>query len=634
MFKLWIQQTRHLLLQIHRKAICIFITLCIVTVISLIHQWNFKSQHILQHLYFNYNLDLEEPVNPNQTCVLPRIHPFDDSIWPYFTNTRSIKCRSGLGYFTFVDEMGLLQYNHTAISNAGYKYINCMYQNIKRKPGIDDSIEYTDKQILPPEGIFMKTDFVFVTCSNFYGVNIYSAIHLHVRNVKSGKRSSDNSFSVLIFGLDSMSRLSFIRLLPNTYHYLTKNMKSFVFRGMNKVGDNTFPNLIAMLTGKEAYGNELPPESQFDQWPCIWKNYSQNNYITLFLEDFPKFGLFNYLAPGFKNPPTDYYFRPFWLAAENSKIHHMSSHLCLGPVPKHIIQMNYLKDFIMKYNQSNYFAFSFLAEISHEYLSKVASADQDFVNMLKELYENNHFDHTIFIFMSDHGHRFDAIRKTPVGRVEERMPFFSIFVPSALINKQPHAMKNLQANTPRLITHYDTYSTLMDILQYSSKRTSLGRSYSKFGISLFSSIPLNRTCAEAGIPDHYCTCGKEIPVTVDLPEIRQAADVIVNKINELLFKLKENSHLCAHLTLSQVKSASRLLSHPSVASTSVDYTLSIMLETNPSKGLFESTIRLSKDGSYQVLGDISRINEYGNQSSCIQHNILRKYCYCLDKNLD
>ncbi|XP_067124514.1 uncharacterized protein [Centruroides vittatus] len=632
MFKLWIQQTRHLLLHVHRKAICIFIILCIVTVISLIHQWNFKSQHILQHLYFNYNLDIEEPVNPNQTCVLPRIHPFDNSIWPYITSSRPIKCRTGVGYFTFVDKAGLLQYNHTAIVNANYKNIRCSYQYIVRKLDNDDQIEYSEKQNLPPEGITLSSDFVLVTCSNFYGVDIYSAIHTHVRNIDT-KRSSNHSFNVLIFGLDSMSRLSFIRLLPNTYQYLKDNMKSFIFRGMNKVGDNTFPNLIAMLTGKEAYGNELPSESKFDEWPCIWNNYSQNNYLTLFIEDFPKFGLFNYLAPGFKNPPTDYYFRPFWLAAENSKINHMSSHLCFGPTPKHIVQMNYLEDFIVKYNQNNYFAFSFLAEISHEYLSKVASADQDFVNMLKMFYENNLLARTIFIFMSDHGHRFDAIRKTPVGRVEERMPFFSIFVPAILANEQPQAIKNLQANTAKLITHYDTYSTLMDILQYSVKRTMLGHSYSKFGISLFSNIPLNRTCEAAGIPDHYCTCGKEIPLTVDLPEIRQAADVIVTKINELLSELERNTHSCAILTLSQVISASRLLSHPSVSSANIDYTLSIMLETNPSKGLFESTVRLSKDGSFQILGDISRINEYGNQSSCIQHTILRKYCYCVNIEL-
>ncbi|KAL7630135.1 UNVERIFIED_CONTAM: hypothetical protein RMT77_019726 [Armadillidium vulgare] len=59
-----------------------------------------------------------------------------------------------------------------------------------------------------------------------------------------------NKLSVIMFGTDSVSRLNFLRTQPKTYQYLTKELKAFEYKGYNKVGENTFPNVIALLTGK------------------------------------------------------------------------------------------------------------------------------------------------------------------------------------------------------------------------------------------------------------------------------------------------------------------------------------------------------------------------------------------------
>ncbi|GFR23438.1 uncharacterized protein TNCT_305481 [Trichonephila clavata] len=381
---------------------------------------------IADHPYFLYDLDLNEPRSSGQKCVLPRLHPFHPSIWNYFSPPKDIVCKTRRPDLTYISNDGILQFNLTVVQRIGYtvgKNLHCFWSKVLRagpNEEDDDEVVYGKEFPLPQNGSSLPFDHeVFqVNCKSFAGIPVYDKLHIRIRNVsRSEKKSPKNPVNVLIFGLDSMSRLGFMRLLPRTYQYLTDSLHMTVFRGMNKVGDNTYPNLVALLTGKKAYGGGLPDESEgFDDWPLIWKNYSNAGYNTMWAEDFPQYGLFNYLAKGFRRPPTDHYLRPFWLALEESTLLKFSSHMCYGSLPKHLLQMDYVRQFISKYHTANrpYFGFSFLAELSHEYLSRVASADDQFEEFFKYLNELGVLRNTVLIVMSDHGHRFDAIRATQV----------------------------------------------------------------------------------------------------------------------------------------------------------------------------------------------------------------------------
>lgn len=134
-----------------------------------------------------------------------------------------------------------------------------------------------------------------------------------------------------MIGLDSMSRSNFIRQLPLTYR--TLQALDFVDM-MNhvKIGDNTYVNWVAILTGKRGVSSrvnyfkipgkrlnfeEFKAEMDeswniaFDQFDMIWKNFSRNGYATLFAEDRPDIATFNYFGYlyGFRNTPVDHYFR-------------------------------------------------------------------------------------------------------------------------------------------------------------------------------------------------------------------------------------------------------------------------------------------------------------------------------------
>lgn len=82
------------------------------------------------------------------------------------------------------------------------------------------------------------------------------------------------------------------------------------------MADNTFPNMLAVLSGYkvDVQTSELAGHFQndfLDEWPFIWKNFSQNDYVTALCEEQP--GIFSYKAKGFRRVPTDLYMRPFGL---------------------------------------------------------------------------------------------------------------------------------------------------------------------------------------------------------------------------------------------------------------------------------------------------------------------------------
>lgn len=120
-------------------------------------------------------------------------------------------------------------------------------------------------------------------------------------------------YSVFLFGIDSISRLNFIRTMPKTKRFVDEH-GWIPLEGYNKIADNTFPNLMAILTGwtltqiSQRCIKEIGVK--LDDCPYLWKNFSQEGYLTAYSEDEPYISTFNYEKYGFLNNPTDYYLRP------------------------------------------------------------------------------------------------------------------------------------------------------------------------------------------------------------------------------------------------------------------------------------------------------------------------------------
>ena len=128
---------------------------------------------------------------------------------------------------------------------------------------------------------------------------------------------------------------------------------------------------------------------------------------------------------------------------------------------------HWAKEFFETYEKVPKFSFNFHAEISHDDFNLVQIMDDDLVEWLGKLEELNVFNTSIVIFMSDHGARFSKMRSTLQGKLEERLPFFSIMVPSWFEQRFPNAYAHLKINSQsRFMTPFDIHASLMSVLTH------------------------------------------------------------------------------------------------------------------------------------------------------------------------
>ena len=146
-----------------------------------------------------------------------------------------------------------------------------------------------------------------------------------------------------------------------------------------------------------------------DNCNFIWKSFRNAGYVTLFAEDQENMAAFNKRHKGFKDPPTDHYFRPFVLAAEK-KLQVIKKGLlsmCLGKsiYLDHIFI--YLQKLMSIHEPDPFFGFVFINSISDKQLSSSPVMDKRIATQfLKTLLETSTND-TIFVIFSDSGKRFE-----------------------------------------------------------------------------------------------------------------------------------------------------------------------------------------------------------------------------------
>ena len=178
---------------------------------------------------------------------------------------------------------------------------------------------------------------------------------------------------------------------------------------------------------------------------------------------------------------------------------------------------------------------------------------------------------------------------------------------------------------------YDFYEMLMDISNNNLKEESSVPRFGKIGSSPFRKISDKRTCEGAGIPDEYCICARETQLSTNDTRVKTIAQDLVSYVNYLLESNIEPT-LCTHLELTSILSAQLLSLGPQSARPQGFRVLyRVMIQVSPSDALFEGTLEMdawSERGL--VVGDVNRINRYGNQSHCISDRILKLYCFCSD----
>ncbi|XP_035224001.1 uncharacterized protein LOC118196639, partial [Stegodyphus dumicola] len=490
-------------------------------------------------------------------------------------------------------------------------------------------------------------EFIKVTCRYHNETEFYQEFHSFVhdkQNVETRcRKSKESRYSVLIIGIDAVSRLNMHRQLNKTYHYLLNNMGATEMFGFNKVGDNTFPNLVPLLLGYDERELsqvcwESSKKEPLDKCNFLWKRFAKRGYRTFYAEDAPYISSFNYVKRGFYHQPTDYYFRPFILAYEDAlgRIKPLNCHLCVGSVSETEAVLHWTEQFASHFRDRSYFAFSWINSLTHDFLNMGSSGDHMYERFFRSLYESGSLNRTIVIVMGDHGMRWGEIRKTYIGRLEERLPMLLIALPQDFKREYPAETRVLNINSHRLVTPFDLHATLVHILHLQEKWTlvnpdkvseELAVNFTMRSKSLFQPVPLDRSCDDAFIEEHWCTCEASLPVDTDNRNVKKAAKYLVSHLNNLLRAVKKK---CAVLKLESISDA-RLWQPPSEheGHSAEDNIFTVVIHTKPGNAVFEGTVKMSPPHQQcELLGTISRLNLYGSQSSCINDAVLKKYCFC------
>lgn len=193
-------------------------------------------------------------------CRMPSFNVTDANVEPFIYALKAVECRTALtkanNHFIWID------LNDTEILSA-YKIddvdeLSCSIESFTRNG--DFANNYTKPKYYFKFGDIVKVDdeFIRVICYNRKKRKIYRDYHYMVGNNKllqthndiddSKSNKNDQQMNVLVFGLDSISRLNFYRQMGDSASVLLNEMRALEMFGYNKVGDNTFPNLIPLLT--------------------------------------------------------------------------------------------------------------------------------------------------------------------------------------------------------------------------------------------------------------------------------------------------------------------------------------------------------------------------------------------------
>ncbi|XP_013417399.1 uncharacterized protein LOC106178664, partial [Lingula anatina] len=537
----------------HQVLMLFIVTAIICIYLNIFHlRHKHAKKYVLSLSNYSWQWLKGSGQGPNQTdaqaCMYPVLDPYNPKMMAYFKKVSPVKC--GIGENWVYTENGTFRISKSASKNYGD--IGCFYRTVTR--GKTDFEVQKGPRVRFKDGDPLKTDFAIVQCLSPNGKKfetILSGISyqpdLHARYKPSMLSNSSMGFNVLMFGFDSVSRMTWIRNLKKSYDYFTKELGGIVLEGYNIVGDGTPQALLPILTGftepelPEARRGK-PNAKQVDGFPWIWNEFKKLGYVTQWGEDMSGAGTFQYRMLGFKETPTDHNLRPFFLEGENN----YEKSNCFGAIPTHKNMMNWGRDMFLMYKDKPKFSYLFHSKYSHGHTSQLQVADDDLLEFLQWLEKGRYLDDTILILMADHGARFTFIRDSVQGKLEERMPFFSFRFPKSFIEKYPKAYANVKKNSKILTTPFDIHETFIDMINHTGTGVADIR---RRGVSLFKEIPKSRTCAHAQIEAHWCTCLNWEKVDKVDENVKKAISAVIEKLNSII---ETQSHLCHELELGNV----------------------------------------------------------------------------------
>ncbi|XP_017860840.1 PREDICTED: uncharacterized protein LOC108612469 [Drosophila arizonae] len=591
------------------------------------------------------------------TCKIEDADPFDAEVKKNFVRYKYNRC-SALQPLTWVAYNESVRRYQLYVNWDGFKeYLKldldltvplsgppkCCYMAVERQAELIDfgkhCQQFASGAQLPDSTIG------FIVRCYAQGKRIYTNAHATVpeqREVRerltqwADQRGGEQpALSVLLIGLDSISRQQLIRAMPMTKQQLDSS-GWFELAGYNKVAGNTVPNLLALTTGynRTSAISFCDPREELGLERCkfIWKLYKQLGYVTAFGEDETLNNTFNPNLKGFRDASVDYHLHPYLMAA-NQWLHVKTedSQTCLGfrPSAEHVYE--YALEFARRYLNDSFFGLFWTNMHSQgDSISRTALRDEYMLEYLSRLRNHGILNRSIVIFLSDHGLRAGPTWQTPLGWLEDRLPFLYIWLPLHLQESHPEFVKALKVNRKRLTSPYDLYATLKHILRIGSQNhldELLGDSLDCPNCqSVFLPISSNRTCSDAGISDHWCACRSYNRYKRFLERDYLMAALMVQHVNNRYdsYASRKFAGRCQPLTLANITKA--YLGRPHKADRSGISLHRIQVMMAPTLSTYEGTILFNNSSKEMQISDISRMDKV--KPSCLGEQFRIVICSC------
>ncbi|XP_067628756.1 uncharacterized protein [Eurosta solidaginis] len=534
--------------------------------------------------------------------------------------------------------------------NASFADVRCCYQQILRVESDDKTFKLLPcalfhQDFTLPEQI----DYILTECyitqnkkKKTLQKDAFSFIQQrrHQPSITDKKLTSSSSFgikkpNVLLLGIDSLSRINFRRTMPRTFQYLQEN-HWFELQGFNKIGDNTFPNLMALLTSYNettAFKKCNPRiKGGLNEPMCnlIWNNFKNFGYKTAYAEDSWTISTFDYLKKGFLKSPTDYYLRPMSIAvAKKLDVKNTRLQYCAGR--KHYAE--YIFDYALQFANiltgDPLFGLFWANSFSHEHFYAPATMDLRILKYFESMKKDGIFENSIIIFFGDHGVRWGELLNLKSAFLEERLPMMFISLPAWYQHDYPNFVKALEINQHRLTSPYDIYATMKHILEVAEPAKKFHYLNDTIqGASIFSEIPENRTCNDAGITEHWCTCCPYDTLPKSDGTAKKVTNLILNEINKYVAN-KNVSSKCSKLTLKNLNKIEMKIHEKKKQSV-----YRLKFTANPKKAQFQATVIYNSTANKITINveDISRLDSYAKTAGCIDLKEAKKFCVCTNNN--
>ncbi|KAH7725879.1 Protein R03G8.3 [Aphelenchoides avenae] len=634
----------------YKRGLCFLcaLTLCCVVLLVFLLATNDGDEYV-SHIMRMVGLSRSpEDLRMYERCVLPNLHPLNESILPYVDpNYDPMKnCKP-----TFVPK--------TRIRNGRVEVVP-EYEYARNLTGCEFRCHYPQGDYQTRLGEWLNIsltpdcDVVEVHCRDASGNITYEYAHTQIFTNRTSvvtpspvpKNASIRPPDVHILVLDSVSSPQLMRSMPKSLRFLEEQLDAINFRYLNKVGHNSRPNSYPMFFGRFHNASDDPDawtycRKALDNEPFIGFEYQRRGYKTMMAEDWVS-GVLNWPnCKGFEKTHFDHYMRPFQRLCEESKEQKAWTKRLLNDQCRveYMYILDYFKDFLDAYAEKPKFSITWLSTLAHNSVNGLYPLDDIFLKILKDYKAklNNAF---LFV-MGDHGMRFGGIRTTKQGEIEDNNPALVLAVPEHL-RKNKQLMANLKANSAQLMTHYDNHATWVNIAREADKMTSSDSPFDSLDTSTWNvtlqgesyhypfSLAKPRNCANLRVHFAYCICqNTDKNVTVEKqPLARRVSTFVVGHMNGILATTKARD-VCKTLVLDPNRTVDLL-------HLAVDVGLyRVTLRTLPNDGKYEAYVKIfNEDGvggleAYSIVTNkVTRLDPYEAQANCTEAYAVKPFCYC------